>query len=285
LAFFNPTIEQQIVLSFQFSSTVASRMFLASSLWMLGYPEQAPHYVAAALTLAQDLNHTPSKAYALAASCFFYHYFHDSDWILEKTEQLIRISQDEGFLLWFPVAKIYHGWAISERGNEAEGIAEIKTGIQLFWETGTTVILPHIMVMLAEACCKSGQLEEALTAVEAGMYEVENRNERHMEPELYRLKAKVLLQKNACSQEALDLSLEQQAEVCFLHAVEIAQTQGAKMLELRSAVGLSELWQNQGRQQDAYRLLSDIYNQFTEGWNLPDLKAARLLLDNLAVDQ
>jgi predicted ATPase len=75
------------------------------------------------------------------------------------------------------------------------------------------------------------------------------------------------------------------AEVEFLQAMDIARDQSAKLWELRAAVSLTRLWRDQDRNSDAHHLLSPIYAWFTEGSECADLKAAKLLLDELSVTQ
>src|SRR5262249_22293917 len=72
-----------------------------------------------------------------------------------------------------------------------------------------------------------------------------------------------------------------EAEACFLKAIEIAQKQQAKSLELRATISLARLWQQQGRQQEAHELLTDIYHWFTEGFDTKDLQEAKALLEEL----
>jgi hypothetical protein len=59
---------------------------------------------------------------------------------------------------------------------------------------------------------------------------------------------------------------EAETEACFHHALEVARRQQAKSLELRMAISLSRLWQQQGKQADARQLLAGIYGWFTEGF-------------------
>jgi predicted ATPase len=73
-----------------------------------------------------------------------------------------------------------------------------------------------------------------------------------------------------------------EAEECFLNAISIAQQQQAKSLELRAATSLARLWQQQGKKDEAHKLLSDVYNWFTEGFDTKDLQEAKALLDELA---
>jgi len=61
----------------------------------------------------------------------------------------------------------------------------------------------------------------------------------------------------------------------------IAQEQSAKMWELRAAISLARLRHNQGRRAEARDLLAPVYGWFTEGFDAPDLKEAKALLDEL----
>lgn len=275
-------IEHMIVLTFQFSSTVAIRMFLARSLWMLGDVEQAPVHVEAALHLAQGFKHTPSIAYALAAGCFYHHYVKDVEWILTKSAQLIDLSLEEGFLLWHPVALIFNGWSIVMKGDIQEGLATILEGIQRYKKTNSAIIYPQVMVMLAEAYIKANRLMDALAALQEGMVQARERNEHNMEPELYRLKAEVLLQQTSEHSMEQRQELIRQVERAYDDAIAIAQHQNALMLELRAVMGLCQLKKQQEKLQEAHSLLSDICSKFSEGWCSPELENAQLLLSEIS---
>jgi predicted ATPase len=86
------------------------------------------------------------------------------------------------------------------------------------------------------------------------------------------------------SQEALRnmLDIEKEAEACFLKAIEIAQRQQAKSLELRATVSLARLWKSQGKRAEARQMLAEIYGWFTEGFDTADLQEAKALLDELS---
>ena len=62
----------------------------------------------------------------------------------------------------------------------------------------------------------------------------------------------------------------------------VAREQEAKLWELRAAVSLARLRRDQGRRGEARDLLAPIYGWFTEGFETPDLKDAKALLDELA---
>ena len=97
---------------------------------------------------------------------------------------------------------------------------------------------------------------------------------RWWEAELYRLKGELLLQHSAAQPE--------EAEACFQQALDIARRQQAKSLELRAAMSLSRLWQQQGKRDEARELLAPLYGWFTEGFDTADLQEAKALLEALA---
>jgi predicted ATPase len=72
------------------------------------------------------------------------------------------------------------------------------------------------------------------------------------------------------------------AEAYFERALAVARTQQAKSWELRAAMSLARLWRDQGKLQQARELLAPVYGWFTEGFDTPDLKEAKALLEELA---
>jgi predicted ATPase len=77
-------------------------------------------------------------------------------------------------------------------------------------------------------------------------------------------------------------SAEEEAEECFLKAIEISRQQQAKSLELRATMSLARLWKAQGKREEARKMLAEIYSWFTEGFDTADLQDAKALLDELS---
>jgi predicted ATPase len=128
--------------------------------------------------------------------------------------------------------------------------------------------------LLAEAYEEVGQTEEGLTVLAEALPIVDNTGERNWEAELHRRKGDLLLM-----QQGQKVG---EAEACFRKALDIARRQQAKSLELRAAMSLSRLWQQQGKKEEAHQLLAEIYGWFTEGFDTADLKEAKVLLEELA---
>jgi predicted ATPase len=130
------------------------------------------------------------------------------------------------------------------------------------------------LALLAAAYVQVGRGEEGLTLLDEALALTNDREERRWEAELYRLKGE-LLRKHAAARHA-------EAETCLRHALDVARHQQAKSLELRAAMSLARLWQQQGKQVEAHELLAPIYHWFTEGFDTADLQEAKALLDALA---
>jgi predicted ATPase len=134
--------------------------------------------------------------------------------------------------------------------------------------TGAEWYVPHYTALLAAACEIAGQVEESLTLLDDALRIVERTGERWLAAELNRRKGRLLLRQGHCNA----------AEELYGNALGIAQGQEAKLWELRAAMCLARLWSEQNRREEARDLLSPVYGWFTEGFDTPDLKAAKTLL-------
>jgi predicted ATPase len=72
------------------------------------------------------------------------------------------------------------------------------------------------------------------------------------------------------------------AEELYRKALSVAEEQEAKLWELRAAASLARLRRDQCCHAEARDLLAPVYDWFTEGFDTPDLKDAKALLDALA---
>jgi predicted ATPase len=127
--------------------------------------------------------------------------------------------------------------------------------------------------LLADVCGHRGHTAEGLQALAEAYTVIEQHEERWWEAEVCRLRG-VLLLRQAVPQP-------EEAEACFQRALEAARRQQAKSLELRAAMSLARLWQQQGKRVEAYEVLAPIYGWFTEGFDTADLQEAKVLLEEL----
>ena len=241
---------------------------------MLGYPDQALRNIHEALTLAQELDHPFSLAYALIMAAVVHQFRREAQALQERAEAAIAVSTEHGFPHWLAFGMFLRGWAITAQGGGAEGISLIHQGLTSHRVTGAEVEKPYFLALLTEAYGKVGQPEEGLKVLVEALAIVDNTGERNWEAELHRCKGELLLM-----QQGQKVG---EAEECFQQALNIARRQQAKSFELRAAMSLSRLWQQQGKQEEALQMLADIYGWFTEGFDTVDLQEAKALLEELA---
>jgi class 3 adenylate cyclase/predicted ATPase len=253
---------------------VACRCLAAWPIWVLGYPDQALQSTNEALTLAQELTHPFSLVYALNMAVLAHHFRREVQAVQERAEELIGLSTEQGFPMWLAYGTILRGWALTAQGEGAEGIAQINQGLVAHRATGAEIQRPYFLSLLAEAHGEVRQPEEGLTVLVEALAIVDNTGERYWEAELHRRKGELLLM-----QQGQKVG---ESEECFRQALDTARRQQAKSLELRAAMSLSRLWQQQGKQEEAHQLLAEIYGWFTEGFDTADLKEAKVLLEELA---
>ena len=159
------------------------------------------------------------------------------------------------------------------QGQGEEGLAQICQGIATARSTGAVVAVPYLCTVLADVCDHLGHPDDGLQALAEAHTLVEQHEERWWEAEVYRLRGVVLLGQPGTPQA--------EAEACFQRALDVARRQEAKALELRAAMSLARLWQQQGQLAEAYELLASIYGWFTEGFDTADLQDAKALLETL----
>jgi len=170
--------------------------------------------------------------------------------------------------------RILQGWALAMQGDAATGVAQITQGWEEVQRLGQQLYRPYQLALLAEAYGQAGQPEAGLTCLAEAVTQVAATEERWWEAEVYRLQGELLLR--------LPRPALPQATACLHQALDVARRQQARALELRAALSLSRLWQQQGKRAEAYALLAPIYGWFTEGFDTADLQDAKALLDALA---
>jgi len=253
---------------------VACRSYMSWALWLLGYPDQALQSMHDALALAHELSHPFSLVYALAYAARVHQLRREGQEAQAQAEAAIALATAQRFAQWLAQAMILQGWTLAEQGQREEGIAQMRQGLAAYWTTGAKVLWPYFLAMLAGAYGAGGQAEEGLTTLAEALAAVDNTGEGFWQAELYRLKGELLLRQTILAQH--------EAEACFHQALDIARRQQAKALELRAAMSLGRLWQQQGKRTEARELLEPIYGWFTEGLDTADLQEAQALLDALA---
>jgi class 3 adenylate cyclase/DNA-binding winged helix-turn-helix (wHTH) protein/predicted ATPase len=273
-----------------FHPGVACGIYLAMTLWYRGYPDQARRQSAATLALAHELAHPFSQAATLCFAAVLQQYCRDVAMVRTHAAAALALCQAHGFAQFLAQAQAMHGWAMAAEGQADAGLAQMHQGLVAEQAAGAEMPLPHSLALLAETYAQHGQPEVGLTAIVEGLAMVRRFGEYWHEAELHRLHGVLLMQvgerraalERSVPHAASGASPEEEAEASLHRAWSIARHQEAKSLELRAAMSLARLWQQQGKRTAAYDLLAPIYDWFTEGFETADLQAAKALLDALA---
>jgi class 3 adenylate cyclase/predicted ATPase len=251
---------------------VGCRVYAAAILWFLGYPDQALARVHEALGLAHQLSHPYSLAFARCWVAIVAQLRRDVPAVHEQAAATLSTAQ--GFPLWAAQGTSLHGWALAMQGQSEEGMAQVRQGIAAWRATGAALAVPRFCALLAEVAAHLGHTEDSFQALAEAFTLMEQHEERWWEAEIYRLRGVLLLRQTETSQV--------KAEAWLQRALDIARRQAAMSLELRAAMSLARLWQQQGKQAEARELLAPIYGWFTEGFDTADLQEAKALLETLA---
>ena len=263
---------------------VTCHCFAAMSLWLLGYPDQALANVQKALTVAKETGSPYCETFALDFVTWIHVLRREEHAAQASIDALMRIAPEQGFQFLLADSRVLHGWILAAQGMEAEGLQQVHPAIAAYEATGALMSRPAHLVLLAKVYGKAGQTEEGLAALAGALAAMDQTGERTYEAELHRLQGELTLDRSRRPgrkrQIAIDVAAE--AEACFQKAVEVARRQRARSLELRAAMSLSRLWQQQGKRHQAHALLGEIYGWFSEGFDTADLRDAKTLLAELA---
>jgi predicted ATPase len=152
-------------------------------------------------------------------------------------------------------------------------MAKMREGSEAALTTGSELWRPYFLALRAEAAAAAGHSKDGRRLLTEAQDVMVRTDKRFYEIELSRLTGVLYLAHSPAAQV--------EAEAYMRHALEVARQQEAKSLELRAAMSLSRLWQQQGKRHDARELLAPIYGWFTEGFDPLDLQEAKALLEEL----
>jgi class 3 adenylate cyclase/tetratricopeptide (TPR) repeat protein len=236
----------------------------------MGRPDQASKLSEQAVRRGRQLKKPYQLAIAIGQAGAVRFEQRDPEVARRHADAEIALAEEHGFRELLAWGRALRGWAMTELGQAQQGVAELDA---VAAEVPAILTMPKSLIF-AQAYLRIGRLGQAIATVDEALVEIERSGTHLGEPELYRLKGEGTLMR--------DSSMTAEAEAYFRRAIEVAQGQSAKWWELRATVSLARLLRDAHRLDEARTMLSDIYNWFTEGFDLPDLQEARALLDELS---
>ncbi len=271
---------------------ILNRAHLGRLLVYLGYADEGRRLSREAIAIAEKARNPLGLCNTLSITAFVEALHGMTQRVGEMAETILALSAEHGLPHYRATGQLLSGWAMAMQGRPEEGVEMMRLGLAAHRQAETGLQLTNYLALLAQALGQAGRAEEAMSALDEAAELIRHSAERYYEGELYLLRGDLLLD---CGLRIADRGLEEpiatsnpqpairnlrsKAEDCFHRAMETARRQGAKTFELRAALRLARLWQGQGKQAEARAMLAEIHDWFTEGFDTPDLKEAKSLLD------
>ena len=164
-------------------------------LWYLGFPEQALSKAQETLMLAQQFDHPHNFALALSFAAEVYNLRREGSLAQASADQMIALAQKHMFPFWESQGLLFYGGALLEQGRLQESIIHLQRGLEDLEATGARIDRLHFLALLADAYRREGRYEESVATLTRAFTIVKETNEHLYEPELYRIKGELLLQK------------------------------------------------------------------------------------------
>jgi tetratricopeptide (TPR) repeat protein len=244
--------------------------YLALTLAHLGYVDQAWSRMYQALSEARRLGNLHVLVYMLGIVVSLEQ---TSRSPLVHLEELLALSTEHRFRHFASSTLVIRGRSFIALGQAEEGLALLRQGREELRAIGAVIRTPSLFTSLAMAHAMLGQQAEARNCLAEAARIVEATGERMGEAELlHRVPGDLL---SAAGDQS-------GAEQHYRQAIAVAERQSAKLFQLRASTSLARLWRDQGKRAEARDLLGPIYHWFTEGFDAPDLKDAKALLEELA---
>ncbi|MGE0826216.1 MAG: AAA family ATPase [Candidatus Binatia bacterium] len=284
LCLYDPTQHLAHALLYGYDPKVLALEFSGLAHWFLGYPDQALQKCQEALAYAREIGHPYTVIAALTFTSWLDILRREEERATDNLAESVGLCTELGVPVFLALGTVLQGRVLAHHENEEEeGLGKIQEALAVAEAIEAHGFRSEILACQAAVYLALDQSEDGMFLVDEAVDFIQQTGEQYYEAELDRLRGELLL-----AQEGSGLQAEgvrdktEEAGKCFLRAIEIAQRQEAKSLELRAAVSLARLWQQQGKPQEALQVLSEVYNWFTEGFETKDLQEAKTLLAALS---
>jgi tetratricopeptide (TPR) repeat protein len=241
-------------------------------LWFLGYPEAAVADANQGLKEARDFGHAGNIFQALHNAVITHFLCGNYATVETLANEVLTLAEQQDTLMWKTAGLIYRGWVFAVTGRASE-VVQMTRGVTAH-RTGATFLTPVRFSLWGKSYAELGRFDEAFRSVDEAKEMIKRTGETWFEVHVHCVAGEIAL-KSLRPDTA-------KAEACFERALAVARKQEAKSWELRAATNMARLWYDQGKPKQARELLAPVYGWFTEGFDTLDLKAAQVLLDELA---
>jgi len=270
ITFYDPAEHRPLATRFGQDIGAATLSWKSLGFWLLGYPEAALADSEHALKVAREIGHSATLMYVLNFSAWTHILCGNYAAANALVDEFGALKGQTGSLFWGAWGMMQRGCLLALTGKASDAVQTITCGLTAMRSTGTTMWMPLWLSYLTRANAEIGQFDNAGRCIDEAMAAVETAKETWCEAEVNRIGGEIAL----LSPEP-DLA---KAEAYFARALAVAREQQAKSWELRAAMSMARLWRDQGKWNEARKLLAPVYGWFSEGFDTRDLKEAKDLL-------
>lgn len=246
---------------------------LARNLWLQGHPTQAVERARQTISDSAEMDHSLTLCIALLGGIAVFLWNGDLPSAEEQIEWLISRAESHSLSPYVFVGRGFKGEVAIRRGDAKGGVEILRRCLEKLHAATHEVFTTALEISLIQGLAAIGQFDEGIAWIDKTIERVDRNGDLCYMPELLRIRAKLLL--------SMPHPVADDAENCFTQSLALSRHQGARAWELRTATDLAALWASQGRADDAKALLQPVFEQFTEGSDTADVKAAEYLLAKL----
>jgi DNA-binding NtrC family response regulator/tetratricopeptide (TPR) repeat protein len=269
LALFRPSHGAHQLVAYGQHLGVGARGYLAWFATVMGQFDRGAEEASRAIIMAREVGHQFTLALALGTVGMVDGERGDAERLAQRGEELLSVSREQGFQFFIAIGLYFTGWAALLTGDRLRAVALMREGADVYRAAHQRVGL-RLRAQLAEGLLEIGEVDEALRIIDEGLTQADHAREGAAVPELYRVRGR-----------ALDLRIpgDPAAEASLQQALALARAQGAWLHALRAATELVRLGRRRGGPSAGEASLREVYERFTDGFDLPDLRAAHALLE------
>ena len=253
---------------------VAALNYKSWAQWYLGFPDQALATGRESLAWARELNHANSIGLGHCWGVLVPNVLvRDAQLVESEAQELFEFSVEMAMPLWHCWSSVYLGWAQVVGAGNISGLEHIEAGLEEAHDIGSGLMMPLLQSLTAESYLAADKPERAEEAIRQGFTAQKKSGDVAWSVLLYCARAKLALSPSRAQR--------QKAEQDLLKGLEIARSQQSRSFELRAALALAHLWQEDGDREKGRALLAPIYATFSEGFDTADLRAANDWLNSV----
>ncbi len=278
LEHYNPASQRKNSFLFGMDAGLVCMMHNALAQWIMGYPQRGRKEMDRALEIAAEYGTPFMYAFALCFSAWLQSFLRNYASSNSYARSSLQLAAEHGIEYWNIQASILWEWSnMMENGKGATAV--LQGYINAHRAAGARLIHGKFLFLLAECHAQKGDFSKALSCLDDGLQVTENCGEDWWKAEFFRLKGDLLLKSGRNNRVGREENFAE-VENFYLQAINIARDQSAKSLELRAAMSLCSLNVFSEKSEETKKVLGNVYQTFTEGFDTHDLQRARQLLNS-----